>query len=130
MSIRGFWKGAQAEPSRVALVDIDGREITAGELLASANQIVHGLRALGLQQNDVVAMLLPNGASFLELLLATQQAGWHIVVINNGLTASELGISYLLPREIGSARAFDHYAGLARSRTGLDERRTGMFDNS
>jgi len=33
MTIQGFWKGAQAEPNRVALVDIDGREITAGELL-------------------------------------------------------------------------------------------------
>src|SRR3954462_4050484 len=27
--------------------------------------------------------------------------------INNGLTASELGLSYLLPRAIGSSRAFD-----------------------
>src|SRR4029079_7339252 len=27
--------------------------------------------------------------------------------INNGLTASELGISYLLPRAIGASRAFD-----------------------
>ena len=27
--------------------------------------------------------------------------------INNGLTASELGLSYLLPRAIGSSRAFE-----------------------
>src|SRR5207249_4033359 len=27
--------------------------------------------------------------------------------INNGLTATELGVSYLLPRAIGSSRAFD-----------------------
>ena len=102
MAIRGFWKGAQAEPNRVALVDIDGREITAGELLCSANQLVHGLRALGLQQNDVVAMMLPNGKAVLEVLLATMQAGWHIVVVNNGLTASE--IAYIL--QDSGAKAF------------------------
>jgi len=118
MSIRGFWKAAQAEPQRVALVDIDGREITAGELLASANQIVHGLRALGLQQNDVVAMLLPNGASFLELLLATQQAGWHIVVINNGLTASE--IAYIL-KDSGAKAFFTHEKFAEKCRAAADE---------
>jgi long-chain acyl-CoA synthetase len=118
MSIRGFWKGAQAEPDRIALVDVDGREITAGELLASANQLVHGLRALGLRQNDVVAMLLPNGAYFLELLLATQQAGWHIVVINNGLTAAE--IAYIL-KDSGTKAFFTHEKFAEKCRIAADE---------
>jgi len=124
MTIRGFWKAAQAEPDRVALVDIDEREITAGELLASANQLVHGLRALGLQQNDVVAMLLPNGAVYLELLLATQQAGWHIVVINNGLTTSE--IAYIL-KDSGAKVFFTHEklaekCEVAAEEAGIDQR--------
>lgn len=101
-AVRGFWKGAQANPKRIALIDVDGAEITAGELLASANQLVHGLRATGLQKNDVVAMLLPNGKEVIEVLLATMQAGWHIVVINNGLTATE--IAYIL--QDSRARAF------------------------
>ena len=123
MAIRGFWQGAQAEPDRIALVDIDGRAIRAGELLGSANQLVHGLRAAGLKVNDVVAMLLPNGAAFLELLLATQQAGWHIVVINNGLTATE--VAYIL-QDSGAKAFFSHekFAGKAAAaarEAGLDQ---------
>jgi len=118
MTIQGFWKGAQSKPDRVALVDIDGREITAGELLCSANQLVHGLRARGLQKNDVVAMLLPNGASFLELLLATQQAGWHIVVINNGLTAAE--IAYILT-DCNAKAFFTHEKFAEKCRAAADE---------
>src|SRR5207248_7641946 len=42
-----------------------------------------------------------------DIRVASQSALFRAAGINNGLTASELGISYLLPREIGSARAFD-----------------------
>lgn len=124
VAVRGFWKGAQENPDRIALVDVDGREISAGQLLASANQLVHGLRAAGLQQNDVVAMLLPNGAAFLELLLATMQAGWHIVVINNGLTAAE--IAYILKDSAAKAffthEQFSDKSLLAADEAGIDER--------
>ena len=70
MSDYGFWNLAQKNPSRVALVEPDGRSVTAGELLAAANRLVHGLRALGLQQGDCVATVLPNGAPMIELYLA------------------------------------------------------------
>jgi long-chain acyl-CoA synthetase len=122
-AIRGFWKGAQADPDRVALIDVDGTEIRSGELLASANQLVHGLRAAGLQQNDVVAMLLPNGKEVLEVLLGTMQAGWHIVVVNNGLTAAE--IAYILT-DSGAKAFFTHEkfsdkSRLAVAEAGLDQ---------
>ena len=42
-----------------------------------------------------------------DIRVASEAAYFRAAGINNGLTASELGISYLLPREIGSARAFD-----------------------
>jgi len=42
-----------------------------------------------------------------DLRVATDSAFFRAAGINNGLTASELGISYLLPRAIGSSRAFD-----------------------
>ncbi len=118
MTIRGFWQAAQAEPERIALVDIDGTEISAGELLASANQIVHGLRHLGLEQNDIVAMLLPNGAAFLELLLSTMQAGWHIVVVNNNLTAPE--IAYIL-QDSGAKAFFTHEKFADKCKAAADE---------
>jgi len=118
MTIRGFWQAAQEDKDRIALVDIDGKEITAGELLASANRLVHGLRDLGLEKNDVVAMLLPNSGAFLELLLATMQAGWHIVVMNNSLTASEL--AYIL-EDSGAKAFFTHGQFADRAVSAADE---------
>lgn len=42
-----------------------------------------------------------------DIRLAAPEAYFRAAGINNGLTACELGISYLLPRAIGSSRAFD-----------------------
>jgi len=42
-----------------------------------------------------------------DLRLAAPAAYFRAAGINNGLTASELGLSYLLPRAIGSTRAAD-----------------------
>ncbi len=42
-----------------------------------------------------------------DIRLASPAAYFRAAGINNGLTATELGISYLLPRAIGSARAFE-----------------------
>ena len=44
---QGFWKIAEAYPDHLALVDPDERLVSAGELLASCNQLVGGLRAHG-----------------------------------------------------------------------------------
>src|SRR3954471_5327512 len=40
-----------------------------------------------------------------DIRIASDTAYFRAAGINNGLTASELGISYLLPRAIGSSRA-------------------------
>ncbi|MBI3227425.1 MAG: enoyl-CoA hydratase [Mycolicibacterium cosmeticum] len=42
-----------------------------------------------------------------DIRVAATGAYFRAAGINNGLTASELGLSYLLPRAIGSSRAFD-----------------------
>src|SRR5207237_3502008 len=42
-----------------------------------------------------------------DIRVASETALFRAAGINNGLTASELGISHLLPRAIGSSRAFD-----------------------
>jgi enoyl-CoA hydratase len=42
-----------------------------------------------------------------DIRVASETALFRAAGINNGLTASELGISYLLPRAIGSSRAFE-----------------------
>lgn len=42
-----------------------------------------------------------------DIRLASDTAYFRPAGINNGLTAAELGLSYTLPRAIGSSRAFD-----------------------
>ncbi|MFV8164600.1 enoyl-CoA hydratase [Mycobacterium sp. 134] len=42
-----------------------------------------------------------------DVRVAAESAYFRAAGINNGLTASELGLSYLLPRAIGSSRAFE-----------------------
>lgn len=42
-----------------------------------------------------------------DIRIASEQAFFRPAGINNGLTSAELGLSYLLPRAIGSSRAFD-----------------------
>ena len=85
-----FWTLAEQDPSHVALIDPDGREVAAKELFEESNRLVHGLRELGLERDDVVAAVLPNGAEFVELYLACLQSGWRLTPINHHLTAQEV----------------------------------------
>ncbi|MDQ1457778.1 MAG: long-chain acyl-CoA synthetase, partial [Actinomycetota bacterium] len=39
----GFWKHAQDDPGYLAIVDPDGTEHAAGDVLARANQLAHAL---------------------------------------------------------------------------------------
>ncbi|HMC42172.1 MAG TPA: AMP-binding protein, partial [Acidimicrobiales bacterium] len=66
----GFWALAQEDPHHLALVDPDGREIAAGDLLGEANRLARGLREAGLRPGDAVAAVLPNGTAMIELYLA------------------------------------------------------------
>ncbi|HET9730784.1 MAG TPA: AMP-binding protein, partial [Acidimicrobiia bacterium] len=90
----GFWKHAQDDPGWLAIVDPDGTEHLAGDVLARANQVLHALRAAGMQPGDTVAAVLPNGAHPFHLYLAALQAGFRYVPINYRLSAPE--VAYIL----------------------------------
>jgi long-chain acyl-CoA synthetase len=94
MPIIGFWKLAEENPRHVAVIDPEGRAVTAGELFRASNQLVHGLRALGLERGDAIAAVLPNEVAMLELFFAAWQAGWYLTPLNSHLTAPE--IAYIL----------------------------------
>jgi long-chain acyl-CoA synthetase len=98
----GFWRLAEADRDRLALVGPDGTELTAGDLLDRANQIANGLRAQGLDRNDTVALLLPNGIELIETYLAALQIGLYVTPINWHLVGPE--IAYIL--EDSDARVF------------------------
>ena len=114
MAQLGFWSFAQRDPGALALVDPDGREWTRGELLSGANQIVHGLRALGLGRGDCVAAVLPNGAPMIQIYLAIAQAGMYLTPINHHLTAPE--IAYIVgDSEARACFAAERFAEVSRA---------------
>jgi long-chain acyl-CoA synthetase len=101
----GFWERARQDPDWVAVIEPDGTEHRAGDLLARVNQITHGLRALGLQPGDGIASVLPNGAAALEVYLAALQAGWYLTPINWHFTVPE--IAYIM-RDCEAKAVFVH----------------------
>jgi long-chain acyl-CoA synthetase len=98
----GFWQIALEDPKHIAVIDADDRKITAGELLANTNRVVHGLRKLGLKRGDTVATMLVNEVAMLEVYFAATQAGLYITPINSHLTGPE--VAYIL--EDSDAKAF------------------------
>jgi long-chain acyl-CoA synthetase len=114
----GFWERARQDPGWVAVIEPDGTEHRAGDLLARVNQITHGLRALGLQPGDGIASVLPNGAAALEVYLAALQAGWYLTPINWHFTAPE--IAYIM-RDCEARAVFVHEQFAAVGAAAADE---------
>jgi long-chain acyl-CoA synthetase len=102
MAEHGFWNYAQKDPSRLGLVDPTGREWARGELLAECNRVSHGLRALGLERGDAVAVCAPNCAEFFVIGFACLQSGWYMTPINWHLATAE--VAYIL--QDSEAKAF------------------------
>lgn len=127
MGSLGFWRLAQADPAWIAAVDPDGTEHTAGDLLARANGLVHGLRDLGLRPGDGICGLVPNGADGLVLYLAALQAGWYYTPVNWHLTGPE--IAYIVEDSEAKAYFVDERFAVegARGRAGLGPERCFAF---
>jgi long-chain acyl-CoA synthetase len=94
VAFENFWGFAQQHPNHVAIVDADERQVTHAELLASVNQLSHGLQALGLKRGDSIAAMLPNSREAIELYLAMQQVGLYLTPLNFHLVGPE--IAYIL----------------------------------
>src|SRR5450755_898165 len=89
-----FWERGALYPDRAAIVEVDGTTTTYGELLALANRAANGFRSLGLEEQDAVAVMLPNCRQVFEVFLAAVQIGLYYVPINYHLTADE--VQYVL----------------------------------
>jgi long-chain acyl-CoA synthetase len=118
----GFWNRAEDDPDWIAVIEPDGTEVAAGDLLSRANQLTCGLRAAGLRPGDGIAALLPNGTAALEVFLAALQAGWYLTPINWHFAPPE--IAYILA-DCGARAFFVHerFAELgmaAADQAGLD----------
>src|SRR5919108_3862173 len=107
-----FCAGADLEdPGMVP--NIDGLTVTtiAHRALELLDNVIIGIRRM---HQPVIAAI--NGPAIggglclalaADIRVASTAAYFRAAGINNGLTASELGLSYLLPRAVGSSRAFE-----------------------
>ncbi|MFF3322512.1 acyl-CoA synthetase [Streptomyces sp. NPDC002889] len=86
----GFWSQATADPERTVLITPDGEQWRAGRLHGAVNQLVHGLRAAGLERGDAFAVVLPNGVELITAYLAAAQAGFYLVPVNHHLVGPEI----------------------------------------
>ena len=72
---------AATHPSHPFMV-AQGRTFTYGELNASANQVAHGLRALGVERGDRVAVLMESSAQYLDVWFAIAKLGAVEIPVN------------------------------------------------
>jgi enoyl-CoA hydratase len=109
---RGFSSGADHK-SAGSVPHVDGltRPTFALRSMEVLDDVILALRKL---HQPVIAAV--NGAAIggglclalaCDIRVAAASAYFRAAGINNGLTASELGLSYLLPRAIGTSRAFE-----------------------
>ena len=124
----GFWKIAQEDPDRTALIDPSGTEVSYGELFAEANRLVHGLRACGLRTGDGVAAVLPNGTELLSLYFAAMQAGWYLTPINHHLVGPE--IAYIVDDCDAAALVVDERFAAEAAVAAQGDRRSPRSDAS
>ncbi|HVC69510.1 MAG TPA: enoyl-CoA hydratase [Acidimicrobiales bacterium] len=108
----GFCSGADQEDAGV-IPHIGG--LTVPTIALRAMELLDDvIRALRRMHQPVIGAI--NGAAIgggfclslaTDIRLASEAAYFRAAGINNGLTSTELGLSYLLPRAIGSSRAFE-----------------------
>jgi enoyl-CoA hydratase len=109
---RGFSSGADHK-SAGSVPNVDGltRPMYAMRSMEILDDVILAMRRL---HQPIIAAV--NGAAIggglclalaADIRVAAADAYFRAAGINNGLTASELGLSYLLPRAIGSSRAFE-----------------------
>lgn len=82
-------ESVHAAPRKVATICNDG-ELTYAELHGIINRLANALITLGLEPNDRVAVMLPNGPDFIAAYYATLRLGGIVVPISTLLREAEV----------------------------------------
>ncbi|MCL4165335.1 UNVERIFIED_CONTAM: hypothetical protein GTU68_053682 [Idotea baltica] len=110
---RGFCSGADTSDDGGVPPNIDGLGLS-GIATRAMSLLADLVPAMQRMPQPVICAI--NGAAIgggmcltlgADIRLASESAYFRAAGINNGLTATELGLSFLLPRAIGSSRAFE-----------------------
>ncbi|OCB14397.1 acyl-CoA synthetase [Mycolicibacterium porcinum] len=107
---------AEANPEKPAIIlHPSGTVVTFGELEARANRLAHYFRRKGLNEGDVVAILMENNEHIHAVMWAARRSGLYYVPINTHLTAAEA--AYIIDNSgakaiVGSAVLKDVLDGL------------------
>ena len=82
---------AEGLGSRAAIVT-PGKSWTYGELRALTDRVAHGLRRLGVEPEQRVALLMPDGGEFAAAFFATLKLGAVAVPLNTRATARDVDL--------------------------------------
>jgi long-chain acyl-CoA synthetase len=114
MAELGFWRWAESDPTRRAIIDPNGAIVSYEELTKLANALLHGLRSAGCEYGDTIAVMLPNSVEMITAYLAAIQGGLYVVFLNYHLKPDE--VAYVLSdSEAVIFIASSRYGDVARS---------------
>ncbi len=99
----------ERETQARALVEVGGSTITYGELWERATRVAGGLRGLGVQRGDRVALRLANSIDWVLAFFGAQLAGAVVVPVNTRFTEEE--VAYVV-EDSGAAFTFAPGAAL------------------
>jgi fatty-acyl-CoA synthase len=100
----GYASAAARRPNATALID-DAGALSYGELDRQANQLARGLSAAGVGAGDGIAVLCRNHRYFVEVTIAADRIGAHLIFLNTMFAAPQ--VSEVCDQERPSAIVYD-----------------------
>ncbi len=80
-----FLSACQENPDRLAIVELNGQQITGGELLHRVYGLAEHLRSLGVSKGDRVLVQVPPGIDLSITMLAVLWVGGVVVLLESGV---------------------------------------------
>ena len=90
LAVPGLSQIASTVPNDVAIVDVDGAQISFKQLSDATNRIGNALLGAGAREGDRVAIVAGNSAAVVAVILACSQIGVYYTLLNSRLAAPEV----------------------------------------